>query len=53
MDNVLKALDYIKSINREDAIYNIVFISDGEPNGEDYKDALKQLKDFLEKEAEL
>lgn len=42
---LLKALDYIKSINREDAIYNIVFISDGEPNGEDYKDALKQLKD--------
>jgi len=42
---LLKALDYIKSINREDAIYNIVFISDGEPNGEDYKDTLKQLKD--------
>ena len=42
---LVKALDYINGIDNEDAIYNIVFISDGEPNGEDYTDTLKKIKD--------
>ena len=44
-EGLSKAYNYINSVNDSDAIYNIVFISDGEPNNENYSDILKTIKD--------
>lgn len=39
-----KALEYINGIDDQEGIFNIVFISDGEPNGDAYSDVLTTLK---------
>lgn len=39
-----KALEYIHGIDDSDGIFNIVFISDGEPNGDEYSEVLTTLK---------
>lgn len=44
-EGLSKAYSYISGINDNDAIYNIVFISDGEPNNDNYSDILKTIKD--------
>ena len=43
-EGLSKAYDYLISIN-DDGIKNIVFISDGEPNNNNYDDIVKTIKD--------
>ncbi|MBQ9318512.1 MAG: VWA domain-containing protein [Bacilli bacterium] len=43
-EGLSKAYDYLISIN-DDGVKNIVFISDGEPNNDNYDDILKTIKD--------
>ena len=44
-EGLSKAYSYISNINDESAIKNIVFISDGEPNHDNYSEILKTIKD--------
>ena len=44
-EGLSKAYNYINNISDNDAIYNIVFISDGEPNSNNYSEILKTIKD--------
>lgn len=44
-EGLSKAYSYFNDINDSEVIKNIVFISDGEPNSDNYTDILKTIKD--------